>query len=103
MDLLWDVTDKGQWSTYAQELKKHTRKDGIVDDDMVVAFDSSQVKRIDNIYPTNSTDIRYSINENEKQTNKISRNNLLFKETINNFIIEDNKHVPILHDYTKLS
>lgn len=67
-------------------MKKHTGKDGIVNDDMVVAFDSSQVKRVNNIHPTNSTDIKYSIKENEKQTNKISRNNILFKETINNFI-----------------
>ena len=73
LDLLWDITDKGNWADYADEIKKYTGKDGIVinseskADDMAIAFQSNQIKNVDNTSPTTNNDIRYSQNSNKWQ------------------------------------
>ena len=69
LDLLWDITNKGSWADYADEIIKYTGKDGIIvdnpdadmSDQMVIAFKSSQIKNIDNTTPTTNPDIRYSL------------------------------------------
>lgn len=72
LDLLWDVTNKGRWADYAQEIKEATGKDGIIIDrmekseDMAIAFQSNQIKYTDNLNPTDNPDIRRSLsNQND--------------------------------------
>lgn len=73
LDLLWDMTNSGNWADYAKEIREVTGKDGLIinDDskaeDMVIAFESNQLKNVDNLNPTNNEDIRYSQNNNEWQ------------------------------------
>lgn len=77
LDLLWDITNKGNWADYAEELKKYTGVDGLIIDDetkaekMVIAFQSNQVKNIDNKKPTINKDIRYSLSE-DNQGHKVN-------------------------------
>ena len=59
MDLLWDITDNGQWKKYAQDIKDTTGKDGVVMDDMAITFSPNQTKYINNLNPTDSPDMRY--------------------------------------------
>lgn len=59
MDLLWDITDNGQWKKYAQDIKDTTGKDGVIMDDMAITFSPNQTKYIDNLNPTDSPDMRY--------------------------------------------
>ena len=74
-DLLWDSTNKGNWADYANELKKYTGYDGIIAEEidgdrtssMVIAFQSNQIKNVDNTDPTSNNDIRYSQEGNEWQ------------------------------------
>ena len=79
LDLLWDITNKGNWADYADQIKKYTGKDGLIIEDylmdenkigelMTIAFQSNQVKNVDNINPTSDSDIRYS--ENNKSWQK---------------------------------
>lgn len=68
LDLLWEITNKGSWADYANEIKEYTGKDGIIvnrmekTEDMVIAFQSNQIKRVDNLNPTDNEDIRFSKN-----------------------------------------
>lgn len=62
MDLLWDITDNGQWKKYAQDIKDTTGKDGVIMDDMAITFSPSQTKYIDNLNPTDGPDMRYKAN-----------------------------------------
>ena len=59
MDLLWDITDNGQWKKYAQDIKDTTGKDGVIMDDMAITFSPNQTKYTDNLNPTDSPDMRY--------------------------------------------
>ena len=59
MDLLWDITDNGQWKKYAQDIKDTTGKDGVIMDDMAITFSPNQTKYTNNINPTDSADMRY--------------------------------------------
>ena len=73
MDLLWDITNKGSWADYADEIIKYTGKDGIIvesddkADTMVIAFKSNQIKNVTNENPTSNEDIRYSQKNNKWQ------------------------------------
>ena len=64
MDLLWDITNKGQWQKYAQDIKDTTGKDGVIMDDMAITFDPNQTKYTNNLSPTDSPDMRYKNTEN---------------------------------------
>ena len=68
MDLLWDITDNGQWKKYAQDIKDTTGKDGVIMDDMVITFSPSQTKYINNLNPTDSPDMRYRIDAEAQKT-----------------------------------
>ena len=59
MDLLWDITDNGQWKKYAQDIKDTTGKDGVIMDDMAITFSPNQTKYTNNLNPTDSADMRY--------------------------------------------
>ncbi len=59
MDLLWDITDNGQWKKYAQDIKDTTGKDGVIMDDMAITFSPNQTKYTDNLNPTDSPDVRF--------------------------------------------
>lgn len=59
MDLLWDITDNGQWKKYAQDIKDTTGKDGVIMDDMAITFSPSQTKYTNNLNPTDNPDMRY--------------------------------------------
>lgn len=59
MDLLWDITDNGQWKKYAQDIKDTTGKDGVIMDDMAITFSPNQTKYTNNLSPTDSPDMRY--------------------------------------------
>ena len=59
MDLLWDITDNGQWKKYAQDIKDTTGKDGVIMDDMAITFSPNQTKYTDNLNPTDSPDMRF--------------------------------------------
>lgn len=61
LDLLWDITDRGQWQRYAQDIRETTGKDGLILDDMAISFTPNQTKYTDNLSPTDSPDMRYSI------------------------------------------
>ena len=75
MDLLWDITDNGQWKKYAQDIKDTTGKDGVIMDDMAITFSPNQTKYTDNLSPTNSPDMRYKLGA--KMQELASQNNLL--------------------------
>ena len=59
MDLLWDITDNGQWKKYAQDIKDTTGKDGVIMDDMAITFSPNQTKYINNFNPTDNPDMRF--------------------------------------------
>jgi hypothetical protein len=59
MDLLWDITDNGQWKKYAQDIKYTTGKDGLIMDDMAITFSPNQTKYTNNLNPTDSPDMRF--------------------------------------------
>lgn len=59
MDLLWDITDNGQWKKYAQDIKDTTGKDGVIMDDMAITFSPNQTKYTNNLNPTDNPDMRY--------------------------------------------
>ena len=59
MDLLWDITDNGQWKKYAQDIKGTTGKDGVIMDDMAITFSPNQTKYTNNLNPTDNPDMRY--------------------------------------------
>lgn len=59
MDLLWDITDNGQWKKYTQDIKDTTGKDGVIMDDMAITFSPNQTKYTNNLNPTDSPDMRY--------------------------------------------
>lgn len=73
LDLLWDATNKGNWADYGKELKDILGIDGLIINDkspsenMVVAFNSNQIKRIDNTNPTINDDIDYSLSNNKEE------------------------------------
>ena len=75
MDLLWDITDNGQWKKYAQDIKDTTGKDGVIMDDMAITFSPNQTKYTDNLSPTNSPDMRYKLGA--KMQELASQNKLL--------------------------
>lgn len=75
MDLLWDITNSGQWIKYAQDIKDTTGKDGIIMDDMAITFNPSQTKYTDNFNPTDSPDMRYQ-NTNSNTTQAFSEQTL---------------------------
>lgn len=68
MDLLWDITDNGQWKKYAQDIKDTTGKDGVIMDDMAITFSPSQTKYTNNLSPTDSPDMRYKIDAEPQKT-----------------------------------
>ena len=61
MDLLWDITDNGQWKKYAQDIKDTTGKDGVIMDDMAITFSPNQTKYTNNLNPTDNPDMRYKL------------------------------------------
>lgn len=61
MDLLWDITDNGQWKKYAQDIKDATGKDGVIMDDMAITFSPNQTKYTNNLNPTDNPDMRYKL------------------------------------------
>ena len=73
LGLLWDMTNKGSWADFSEQIKEYTGKDGLIinndtkAEDMVIAFNSNQVKNVDNTNPTTNDDIRYSQNTNDWQ------------------------------------
>lgn len=75
MDLLWDITDNGQWKKYAQDIKDTTGKDGVIMDDMAITFSPNQTKYTNNLNPTDSPDMRYKLGA--KMQELASQNNLL--------------------------
>ena len=75
MDLLWDITDNGQWKKYAQDIKDTTGKDGVIMDDMAITFSPNQTKYTNNLSPTDSPDMRYKLGA--KMQELASQNNLL--------------------------
>ena len=75
MDLLWDITDNGQWKKYAQDIKDTTGKDGVIMDDMAITFSPNQTKYINNLNPTDSPDMRYKLGA--KMQELASQNKLL--------------------------
>ena len=75
MDLLWDITDNGQWKKYAQDIKDTTGKDGVIMDDMAITFSPNQTKYTDNLNPTDNPDMRYKLDA--KMQELASQNNLL--------------------------
>ena len=75
MDLLWDITDNGQWKKYAQDIKDTTGKDGVIMDDMAITFSPNQTKYTDNLNPTNNPDMRYKLGA--KMQELASQNKLL--------------------------
>lgn len=98
LDLLWDVTNKGNWADYAEQIKEHTGKDGLIinDDvraeDMAIAFQSNQIKNVDNLNPTENEDIRYSIRDNVEANEQkaigdltVKNDNPKLKEQTNEF------------------
>lgn len=66
MDLLWDITDNGQWKKYAQDIKDTTGKDGVIMDDMAITFSPNQTKYTNNLSPTDSPDMRYKRQAEDK-------------------------------------
>ena len=75
MDLLWDITDNGQWKKYAQDIKDTTGKDGVIMDDMAITFSPNQTKYTNNLNPTDSPDMRYKLDA--KMQELASQNKLL--------------------------
>lgn len=75
MDLLWDITDNGQWKKYAQDIKDATGKDGVIMDDMAITFSPNQTKYTNNLNPTDSPDMRYKLGA--KMQELASQNKLL--------------------------
>lgn len=75
MDLLWDITDNGQWKKYAQDIKDTTGKDGVIMDDMAITFSPNQTKYINNLNPTDNPDMRYKLGARMQEL--ASQNNLL--------------------------
>lgn len=75
MDLLWDITDNGQWKKYAQDIKDTTGKDGVIMDDMAITFSPNQTKYTDNLNPTDNPDMRYRLGA--KMQELASQNKLL--------------------------
>lgn len=75
MDLLWDITDNGQWKKYAQDIKDTTGKDGVIMDDMAITFSPNQTKYINNLNPTYNPDMRYKLGA--KMQELASQNKLL--------------------------
>ena len=75
MDLLWDVTDNGQWKKYAQDIKDTTGKDGVIMDDMAITFSPNQTKYTNNLNPTDNPDMRYKLGA--KMQELASQNKLL--------------------------
>lgn len=75
MDLLWDITDNGQWKKYAQDIKDTTGKDGVIMDDMAITFSPNQTKYTNNLNPTDSPDMRYKLGA--KMQELASQNKLL--------------------------
>jgi hypothetical protein len=67
MDLLWDITDNGQWKKYAQDIKDTTGKDGVIMDDMAITFSPNQTKYTNNLNPTDNPDMRYKHQAETKQ------------------------------------
>lgn len=66
MDLLWDVTDNGQWKKYAQDIKDTTGKDGVIMDDMAITFSPNQTKYTNNLNPTDNPDMRFKLEDKER-------------------------------------
>lgn len=75
MDLLWDITDNGQWKKYAQDIKDTTGKDGVIMDDMAITFSPNQTKYTNNLNPTDNPDMRYKLGA--KMQELASQNKLL--------------------------
>lgn len=77
MDLLWDITDNGQWKKYAQDIKDTTGKDGVIMDDMAITFSPNQTKYTNNLNPTDSPDMRYKSRADAQIQELASQSNLL--------------------------
>ena len=75
MDLLWDITDNGQWKKYAQDIKDTTGKDGVIMDDMAITFSPNQTKYTNNLNPTDNPDMRFKLGA--KMQELASQNKLL--------------------------
>lgn len=73
MDLLWDITDNGQWKKYAQDIKDTTGKDGVIMDDMAITFSPNQTKYTNNLNPTASPDMRYKLSPEQEAFFKDSK------------------------------
>ena len=77
MDLLWDITDNGQWKKYAQDIKDTTGKDGLIMDDMAITFSPNQTKYTNNLNPTDNPDMRYKSRADAQIQELASQSNLL--------------------------
>ena len=77
MDLLWDITDNGQWKKYAQDIKDTTGKDGVIMDDMAITFSPNQTKYTNNLNPTDNPDMRYKSRADAQIQELASQSNLL--------------------------
>ena len=77
MDLLWDITDNGQWKKYAQDIKDTTGKDGVIMDDMAITFSPNQTKYINNLNPTDNPDMRYRRQADAQMQELTSQSSLL--------------------------
>lgn len=94
MDLLWDITDNGQWKKYAQDIKDTTGKDGVIMDDMAITFSPNQTKYTNNLNPTDSPDMMYKLGDKEynftpSNLNELDADGINVVNTINNTLNEE--------------
>lgn len=100
LDLLWDITNKGNWADYAEQIKEYTGKDGIIinrgepSEDMVIVFNSNQVKNFDNTNPTDSPDIRYSLSKDSQDRKLSNEQKEYFK---NSKMIDENGKLKVFY------
>lgn len=77
----------------ATEVLKKYGYDGVVDYGHYVAFDSNQIKNVDNTNPTSSPDIRYSLSVEDSGTTKDNQG-----RTLSQAVIERNKNSKVVDE-----
>ena len=86
LDLLWDITNKGNWADYGEQLRDIVGVDGLIIEDsnpaerMAIAFNSNQIKNVSNKAPTSNADIRYDLSVKEAKTTTDNNGRKLSKE-----------------------
>ena len=91
LDLLWNVTNKGNWADYGEQLRNIVGVDGLIIEDsnpaerMVIAFNSNQIKNVSNENPTSNADIRYDLSVSEANTTKDNEGRKLSKDQLSYF------------------